>query len=482
MILGKHFVIQALTHAIFYLEKNEIKPDANWQAWETGKEVNVSFDSRTVQPGDFFIALKGPSFDGHNFVAQALAKGACGALIHKKLADCVPLKDQTLIDEKLFIVVPDTLKAFVDLAKAWRKTLTCPVIGITGSIGKTSTKEMLRSIVQQAGLDTYVSFKNYNNIFGLCYNILRIPAKSKAVILEVGINEKGEMQELADILRPTIGLITCIAHSHLAGFNNSMHVLAEEKRRLFTYFTPQDIGIVFGDQPQLTNLCYPHPVSRFGFRAKNYVQARKITIIAHPDGTLRTQFLLKWYGNRAPVSLKTNHAGFVQNALAASTVAYFLHIPFAKVVQGLEKYEGVESRFELKKLTSGKGIIFDDCYNANPESMKAALQAFAQVPQKGIKVAILGDMLELGNKEIYWHRHIGRFISKYIEIDRIILVGALSQSMTRTLPENIGVDVVNNWEEAKKQLDIILSGQDAMVLVKASHGMHLQKLVDAVTS
>lgn len=480
MRLGKHFVLQALAQGAFYCGNRRLQPDAPWGFWEEGVQVSISIDSRSIKSGDFFVALAGPSFDGHAFVAQALAKGACGALISKSVADCVSASDLKLLEDKFFIVVSDTLDAFITLAKAWRQQWTCPVVGITGSVGKTTTKEMVRSILHSAGIDAYVSFKNYNNLIGLCYNILQVPLCCKAVVLEVGINEKNEMAQLADILRPSIGLITCIGHAHLAGFDGSLDMLAQEKRKLFSSFMPQDIGIVFGDQPLLGNICYSHPVARFGFKARSHVHGRRIVVAMQEDGTLKTQFSLKWYGKQALVLLKTNHAGFVHNALAAAAVAYFLHVPFEHVVKGLEAYEGMESRFEMKKLKNGNGVLFDDCYNANPESMKAALKAFSQLPYSGKKIAVLGDMLELGGKEAYWHRHIGRFISKSIEIDHVILVGKLAHVMTRTLPDDLVVEMANDWQEAEQKLNAMLDGQNAVILVKASHGMRLDNLVKSL--
>lgn len=443
------------------------------------QEVTVSLDSRTITSGEFFIALKGPSFDGHDFVADAFARGACGALVSK---DYDKKALEKIHPAPVLVVVPDTLQAFIDLAKAWRKQLTCPVVGISGSVGKTSTKEMIRSILEHAGVQAYVSFKNYNNIFGLCYNILCIPLSCQVAIIEVGINEIGEMTQLADILRPSIGLLTCVAHAHLAGLGDSVQTVAYEKRQLFAFFTPKDVGIICGDQQLLSDVHYSHPIARFGMKIRNQVQARKVVLNTHESGKFTTTFIMKWYGKKASVRLQGNHQGFINNALAASTVAYFLQVSFDALIKGLEAYAGVENRFEMKPLKDNKGMLFDDCYNANPESMKAAIIAFSQFKSVGPKIAVLGDMLELGKKEAYWHRQIGRVISKSSNLDKLILVGDRARMIGRTSPMHMPVEFVQNWQEAQLKLEHMLNGTDALVLVKASHGMELAKMVQQVVA
>lgn len=481
MKLSKDFLCSALSGAMFQWGDKILSHDADWSIGLLDKtDIAVSIDSRTILPGEFFVALKGPNFDGHDFVATALDRGACGVLVSNDGYQAIKKSLATSAQERLFVIVSDVQEAFIALAKSWRKRLTCPVVGITGSIGKTSTKEMMRSILEQAGFDAYVSFKNYNNVFGLCYNILRIPESIKAAILEVGINEQGEMLQLADILRPDIGLITCVAHAHLAGLGDCLQTVAYEKRQLFAFFTSKDVGIICGDQQLLSDVHYAHPVARFGIKARNQVQSRKIIFGADDNGVLATTFVLKWYGQKATVRLQGNHKGFINNALAASTLSYFLQIPFAAVVQGLQAYQGVENRFEMKQLRGNKGTLFNDCYNANPESMKAAIVAFSQFKSTGPKIAVLGDMLELGKKEAYWHRQIGRVITKSSDLDMLILVGERARMIGRTAPMHMPVEFVQNWQEAQQKLEGWLTVQGTSVLVKASHGMHLDQMVKRV--
>jgi UDP-N-acetylmuramoyl-tripeptide--D-alanyl-D-alanine ligase len=481
MKLSKDFLYTALPGASFqFANKDLTVQDSLWAVLEKKGEVLVSIDSRTIQPGELFIALKGPSFDGHDFVADALSKGACGALIDQSRTDVLKKINPDVCAHAFFIKSTNALDAFIALAKAWRQRLTCPVVGITGSVGKTSTKEMLKTILTAAGVDAYASYKNYNNVFGMCYNILRIPEKTAVAVLEVGINEVGEMRQLVDILRPSIGLVTCVAHAHLEGLGNSLNIVAQEKRQLFSFFTPQDIGIVNGDQSLLSDVCYAHPIAKFGLKTKNQIQARRVQFLYHENGTVSTSFFLKWYGQKASIQLQGNHTGFVYNALAASALAYFLHIPFDAVVKGLHAYQGVERRFELKKLKDGRGTLLSDCYNANPESMKAALIAFSRFKTTGPKIVVLGDMLELGKREAYWHRQIGRVICKEAPINTLILVGERARMIGKMLPLQMPIEFAQDWQEAQKMLELHLAQKDSLVLVKASHGMRLDKMVDAV--
>lgn len=478
MKLSKDFLCKALPEATFQLGNKSLSAnDPAWQALD--RVVNVSIDSRTIEKEDLFVPLKGPNFDGHDFIKDAIIKGASGVLIGKDRLNCLAHIPHDAIANKLFVIVDDTLDAFITLAKAWRQRLTCPVVGITGSVGKTSTKEMIRTILKTANIDAFVSFKNYNNVFGLCYNILRIPETVKAAVVEVGINEKGEMAQLADILRPTIGLITNVGHAHLEGLG-SLQTVASEKRQLFTFFSSQDVGIICGDQSLLNDISYAHPIARFGLKTKNQVQARKIAVINDSNGSFQTSFVLKWYGERASMALPGNHQGMILNALAASTLAYFLQVPFEAVVKGLSGYKGFENRFEMRKIRGNRGMLLNDCYNANPESMKAAIVAFSQIEVKGSKIAVLGDMLELGDREAYWHRQIGRVLCKVPGLSKLILVGERARDIARTAPGHVVITHAKDWKEAKQLLEPLLTDQASFVLVKASHGMRLDLMVKEI--
>lgn len=481
MILQKDFLQKALPLAQFFINGKNVTADTVWMCKGLDINVGAAIDSRMIVQDDVFFALEGVQTDGHNFIVQALEKGACALVIKEGKQNCLDGAgvQQKLVDT-LIIVVTDPCQALVAITRAWRALFSCPVVGITGSIGKTTTKEMVRSLLESAQIPAHVSYKNYNTELGVCLNLLRADRAVKAIVLEVGINHKDEMARIASILQPTIGLITCVAHSHGEGLGG-LQEIAYEKRQLFSQFKAHDVGIVFGDQELLSDVHYHHPIAKFGFKTKNQVQARKVKVIGEDSGELMTHFTLKWYGQRADICLKGNHAGLAHNALSASAIAYFLQIPFEAVVKGLEGFKGFENRFETRKLKDGKGLLLSDCYNANPESMRAALLAFEQMPATGKKVVVLGDMLELGERELYWHRQIGRVLFKTLSVTSLILVGERAKVIAKTAPITMHIDTVNDWQEACVKLDHMLSADQALVLVKASGGMKLDKMVAQVT-
>lgn len=479
MILSKDFLKQALPYATFSVSGlSENKSFENDSFLCANQWVTAAVDSRIVESNEIFVALVGAKVDGHDYLDEALKRGACALIVNQGAVEKIKTIDSDLLKNKLIIVVPDTSNALADLAKAWRNRLNMPVVGITGSIGKTTTKEIVRSILKLANVPFYASHKNQNSFTGLCLNILRVEETNKVAVFEVGISELGEMAVKADILRPTIGLITCIAHSHGSGLG-VLQDIANEKRQLFKNFKPNEVGIVFGDQLLLTDFHYSHPIAKFGLKTKNQVQARKINSINDENAGLK--FILKWYGQKAEVVLKSNHMGMVNNTLAASTIAYFLDIPFEVIVDAVQNYLSFENRFEPKMLKGYLGRIISDCCNANPESMRAAIVAFDKIKSIGPKIAVLGDMLELGEKEHYWHRQIGRLLNKVSNVDSVILVGERAKAIADTAPGNIKIELAQDWQQAQEILEKMLLVENSLVLVKASAGMHLNKIVKNLT-
>lgn len=436
--------------------------------------VTLAIDSRSVEPGQFFIALVGTRVDGHDFIAQAIAAGAIGIIINEEKQTTI----QSLLPQNIIVcTVPDTMKALIDLAKAWRKNLTIPIIGITGSVGKTSTKEMLGSILKAANMNAYVSYKNQNTLIGVSINLLKVSPEHTCAVFELGINDQGEMRELVDVVRPALGLITTITHAHAERIG-TLETIAKEKRDIFHYFTSSNVGIISGDHPLLVNMSYHHPIARFGTKTSNHVQARKIAIVEKGPDKLSITFTLKWYNQKALVSLPTHHQGMVNNALAAAALAYHLNISLDTVVQGLETYEGTAQRFEMRTMKT-KGKLINDCYNANPESMKAALIAFDRMKTSGTKIAILGNMLELGDRSIYWHRRIGRLIKELSSINGLILVGDLAHHIAYSMPSSIEVSTAQDWQEACELLNKKMPNiAEPLILVKGSLGMSLGRLVE----
>lgn len=477
MLLSHKFVENAIPESYCIVNEKKLT-NASHDYASQDKEVSVSIDSRKLEPGQLFIPLAGEQVDGHAFIKQALQKGACASLIHDE--SVLAGISNKLKKNKLFIVVPNTMTALVDLAKAWRTKHKARFVGVTGSVGKTTTKEMLRSILMQTDKSFYVSMKNYNTLIGMSINLLNMPPGATIGVFEAGINDKGEMGELADLLRPDIGVITNISHAHAKGLG-TLHEIADEKCMLFKNFTQTSIGVLNGDRDILINRYFHHPITKFGFKTTNQVQARKVQTIQGSDGTLQTSFLLKWYGQKRTVILAGNHRGFVANALAAASVCYLLDISLDHLAAGIERFPGVEHRFEIKQLAHNRGTMICDCYNANPESMKAALHAFEEIKTDERKVAVLGDMLELGEKEVYWHRQIGRLVNQLGSIDAVILVGPRARHMARTISSATEVEIADNWKIASSYLEKHVKGHKTLVLLKASRDIQLGKIVNLFT-
>lgn len=249
MRLNEHFIKRALSNVSIL---HNTFPE----------NLSFSIDSRTLQAGDFFIALAGSQSDGHNFIEEIFKKGAVGCMINASKQNVLNSISFDTLKNKLILVVPDTLQALLEFARAWREQFTYPVVSITGSVGKTSTKELLANILTLSGKPFIASLGNQNTKIGLALNMLRMRDYHEAAIFELGISKRGEMAELAYLVQATTALITNIGHQHMDGLG-SLHDIALEKRDIFKYFTEKNIGIIHGDQQFLFNVSYPFPVVKF---------------------------------------------------------------------------------------------------------------------------------------------------------------------------------------------------------------------------
>jgi UDP-N-acetylmuramoyl-tripeptide--D-alanyl-D-alanine ligase len=460
MRFDEHFIIKAL-------------PNASVAFGNFPKIVNFSIDSRELQSGDIFIALQGVGVDGHDFVSHAFAQGASGCIVAESKKDVLSTIKE--LDKKLVIIVKDPLEALVELAIAWRSQFSCPVIAITGSVGKTSTKELLSRIMSHNKNNYFVSHENQNTKIGIALNMLRMKAEHELAIFEIGISKRGEMAELARILRPTTAVITNIGHQHMDGLG-SLNDIALEKRDVFKYLTEESIGIINGDQPILANVSYQHPVIKFGAKTTNQIQARKMKVSGSS-----ISFVLKIYKKKYSIVLDNPHVGAVFNALAATAVAHWVGVSDEAIVNAIQQPCVVAGRFEERQVGGNGGILINDCYNANPESMKAALLAFQQIETDSPKIAILGDMLGLGVNSPFWHRQVGRFLRKVPSLNKVILVGNLVAWVKKTAPVGLRVEVVSSWQEAAEKLSPELEAKPA-ILVKGSRAVGLDNLVEILTN
>lgn len=438
------------------------------------RELAFSFDTRTMQAGDIFIALEGKKVNGHDFIKDAIEKGAAGIIIAQNKKECLESIAKSKLKNIAIIQVPNTYQALIDLARAWREQFTYPVIGVTGSVGKTFTKESIAAVLRGAGVSYLASYGNHNTVYGLALSIFQMRAHHQVAVFELGISRRGEMALLASIAKPTLAVITNVGHCHMEGLGSLVDI-ANEKREIFKFFKEDNIGIINGDQPLLASVAYTHPVIKFGLKTTNQIQARKVRMT--DAGVSCT---LKWYGKKYQMTIRKNHSGAVFNALATIAVAHLLQIDPEIVLATIQEPPVIKGRFNELLLKNGSGTLIDDCYNANPESMKAALLAFQKVETSATKIAVLGDMLELGGNSPFWHRQIGRFLRKVPTLKKLILVGSSVKWIEKTVPPTIEVTLVPSWKEALEAVKSTMT-KKSLILVKGSLGMQLQNVVHALT-
>lgn len=460
-----------------YLDNNFIKsvlPQAEIVQGSLKENPKFSVDSRTLNDGDIFIALKGAASDGHNFLKDALNRGASGLIIERSRQDLL-LEVKHLLKNKFVLVVDDVLGAMVKLATEWRKKYDIPFIGITGSVGKTSTKEILSKILSTAGKKVYSTQKNQNTLIGITINILQMHEAYDVAVFEMGISKRGEMSQLADLVRPAFGVITVIGHAHMAGLG-VLADIANEKRQIFKNFSERNIGVVNGDQPLLSTISYNHPTLKFGLKTTNQIQARKISV-----SESSIQFVLKIYNKKYSIRLATNNEGYVNNILASTAVAVLLGVDDSIIVKAVQEPVFITGRFDVKAIKDSDSKIIDDCYNANPESVKSALLAFEKISCIGNKIAVIGDMNELGAESSFWHRQIGRFLRKAPSINHLILVGNHVKYTSKTIPVYLKFDLVETWQEGLEVLSQILKKENNdLVLVKGSTSGYKNGVVNIV--
>ncbi len=435
--------------------------------------ATFQIDSRKLSAGEIFVALSGAKVNGHQFVQEAVDRGAVGLMIEHDQKACLKTIDPLKLKKVCVILVPNTYSALVELATAWRTQFTYSVIAITGSFGKTTVKELLAHILELSGKKYLASHGNQNTAIGVSLNILRMRPEYEVAVFELGITRRGEMKRLVSIVQPTLAVVTAIGHSHMEGLG-SLSDISIEKREIFSLFKEHNIGIVNGDQRLLSQVAYNHPVVKFGSKTTNQIQARKI----NQDGDT-INFVMKIYKEKHPVTISSHHKGAVDNALAACACAYMLGIPTPLIIKGIQKPLQISGRFKPCTMPGNKGMMIDDSYNASPESMKAALVAFERFESQGTKVAVLGDMAELGSNSPFWHRQLGRFLRKVPSLRHIVLVGSQVVWTKKTIPVGVTAYHVATWQEAKELLDTMLS-KDSLVLVKGSRSIGLDQLVSAV--
>lgn len=428
-----------------------------------GTAVGVSTDSRRVAPGELFVALRGERFDGHAFVETAAAGG-----IRLFLVDRRGVAEHPLPADCSAVVVPDTLKALGDLAAWHRRRFRLDVVAVTGSNGKTTTKEMLSRILAQTGPGLKTE-GNLNNLIGLPLTLLRLTGRERWAVLELGMSDFGEIDRLAEIAGPGVGIITNAFPAHLETLL-SVEGVARAKGELFLRLPPGGFAIYNVDDPLVSRCPAPSSVTRltFGLRGAEVSSASIKSL-----GKKGESFTLRLPAEEQPVKLRAFGRHNVYNALAAAAAAHALGISGELIRTGLEEFTPYDKRFQLEEI-AGVTLI-DDSYNANPASMTAALSTLNEVRDGGRTAAALGDMLELGEGSEEAHRALGRFAAGCL--DRLFLLGEMAPRVADgalaagLAPEN--VRVARDHDELSRELSAWLRPGDC-VLFKGSRGMRME--------
>ena len=424
----------------------------------------VSTDSRTIAPGELFIALRGEHFDGHAYLAAAKARGAAAAIVAADAVECVSAGDMPLVQ------VADTRLSLGALATDWRSRFTLSLIAVTGSNGKTTTKEMIASILRAAfGEAVLATQGNYNNDIGLPLTLLRLNATHRAAIVEMGMNHPGEIAYLAGIAHPTVAVITNAQRAHLAGMG-SLEAIAREKGSIFTGLDEQGIAVINADdcwsslwQAQsrglgvMTFAC-EHPADVTGKIRLHGLESR--LDVSAPGGQFDVVLELPGQHN-------------ARNALAAAAACLAAGIPIAAVQAGLRSFRGLKGRLQQRAALHG-AVLLDDTYNANPDSVRAGIDVLAATIGK--KIVVLGDMGEIGDMTAQFHDEIGGY-AKSQGIDRLFALGDASALAAR----NFGAGG-EHYAEVNRLIDALSAELTAgtTVLVKGSRFMRMERVADAI--
>jgi len=423
----------------------------------------ISTDSRDLEPDSLFIPLRGERFNGHDYIGQAVKNGAAACLSEEVVAGLtVPV-----------VRVNDTLKALGDIAATYRLQLNGPLVAITGSAGKTTTKEMLATILGQIapGLKTA---GNFNNLIGLPLTLLPLRKEHQWAVIEMGTSALGEIERLTEIAQPTIGVITNIGAAHL----ETLHGLDGVSRAKGELFAGLQGGtaVINLDDSRVAQLPVANGVKKLTYGLSEQAQVRGADVVETPVGL---EFNLKINDQSERVRMMVRGQHNVLNALAAAAAAVEMDVSLENIVSGLGRFSAVGGRSDVITLTDG-GTLIDDSYNSNPLSAVAALETLQTLPGSGRRLAVLGDMLELGENSQLMHEELGKQAGKVA--DMIIAVGRFAADICHGSGLAVGQCVaVENASAACESLLKRYSAGD-LVLVKGSRGVHLEEVVDTLKS
>jgi UDP-N-acetylmuramoyl-tripeptide--D-alanyl-D-alanine ligase len=435
------------------------------------KVTGVSINSRTIKSGELFIAIQGGQFDGHNFISKAIESGAAGLIVERHWAEANASMMVSINIPR--IIVENTTHALGLLANIYRRKFKIPIIAVGGSNGKTTTKEMMRSVLETK-YRVLCTEGNFNNHIGVPQTLFRLEKKHNVAVVEIGTNHPGEIEYLCSILEPTHGLLTNIGREHLEFFG-SLEGVAKAEGELFNWLAAHK-GIVFvnADDRHLTRLSKKiKKTISFGF------STRSISI----KGTVKS------YNTDAQAIMQVKARGKkvfditvgvpgelnAKNALAAAAVGLTMKVPAAKIKKALASFQSANKRMQV--LRTANVIILNDTYNSNPDSMLAALATLQALKNTGKKIAVLADMLELGSQAEELHRQAGKILAQH-NVDVLLTFGTLSKSTN----DCALVKSKSHFENKAALSEYLLQtlGNGDAVLVKGSRGMKMEEVVDVL--
>lgn len=426
--------------------------------------TGISTDTRTLVPGNLFFAIRGEQFDGHDYIDVALRKGAAGVVVSKPHSSA------------LAIQVEETVKSLGELTSAWRKKFTLPLIALTGSNGKTTTKNMIASVLGATEKPVLFTQGNLNNHIGVPLTLANLDTSHAYAVIEMGMNHLGEISYLSQLALPDIALITNAGPCHLEGVGGEISGVAKAKGEIFEGLSDNGVAIINQDDAfagywknLIKDRKKPIRLVTFGFDASAEVRAEQKTL---------DQFILHHKDQTISISLKLCGKHNVYNALAAAAVGLVNKLSLVQIKQGLENITPAKGRMEIKSGVNEVTLI-DDTYNANPLSLKAAIETVKSLENVEKKILILGDMRELGEQSIKLHEECGQF-AKANGIDVLWATGDLSRHAVSGFGGNARFfDTQSELIKALLENPELLN-KNNLILVKGSRSMAMEKVVEAL--
>ena len=425
---------------------------------ESGAVVTeVSTDSRSIPAGALFVPLAGERFDGHDYLDAALESGAAGCLTARKPA--------SLLQDKFYIQVSDTLEALKALASWYRAKFDIPMVQVTGSAGKTTTKEMIAAVLSQR-FSTLKTQANFNNAIGTPLTLLNLAPEHQAAVIETGMNHFGEIRYLGEMVRPTVAVITNVGDAHIENLGGTRQGILQAKCEIFENLQPGGLAVLNGDDELLSGLTLPFETVLCGQHKRCGV---RVTNVAEHgiDGVTCTVTTAR---DIYEVTIPSPGAYMIYPAAMAIAIGEHLGLTKTEMLAGIAAYRPVGSRMHLVRCSNDR-IIIDDCYNANPQAMAEALRILAQTEHPR-RMAVLGDMGELGDLTEQAHRDMGT-LARTLELDTVVAIGPKAKAIQDTDPDALWFPTVT---EALPAIRAAFTAGTA-VLVKASHAMNFTDIV-----